>query len=291
LECEAVKNAALLEGTTTPTTPSTEGGMETETGTEREGMDMNMDEMCPLTNFLMESTKSLCIQGTECKRCYIPELISNTTMMTNLELATMPQCPPCVYAGLNIESPARKICNTLYVGSSLLIPEKEVPPQPAGESFGRGVAGYELDTLNNVLSFWLSWSNLTTATIEGHIHRGFVNESGPIVFPFLPPTEGVNGTITELQVIANHGFVQAEWKIMSLEVMQRLLAGGYYFNVHSQMFPLGEIREQIILNKTDKCITECKPLLGVESQNGIEMGEARMGLGRIQINTSAPVTH
>ncbi|MDB5454074.1 MAG: autotransporter outer rane beta-barrel protein, partial [Caulobacteraceae bacterium] len=74
--------------------------------------------------------------------------------------------------------------------------------------------------------------NIPAAIVTGgHIHRGPVGVNGPIILPF--PNNGVSpvGPLT--------------WAIPSAEVVN-LKADGLYMNIHTQQFPAGAIRGQIV---------------------------------------------
>ena len=70
---------------------------------------------------------------------------------------------------------------------------------------------------------------LSTVTI-GHIHKGAVGASGPVVFPFTSLATPIVYTSAALDATQ-----EAD-----------LNAGLYYINLHSAAFPAGEIRGQLV---------------------------------------------
>ncbi|MEM1180153.1 MAG: spondin domain-containing protein [Acidobacteriota bacterium] len=62
-----------------------------------------------------------------------------------------------------------------------------------------------------------------------HIHEGAVGENGPVVFPFADPTSPFSQTF-------DVNAAQAE----------AFINGDYYVNIHSEAFPNGEIRGQLV---------------------------------------------
>lgn len=109
------------------------------------------------------------------------------------------------------------------------------PAQEPGQvnSPATGTAKVSYDKSNKVMTYTVSFSNLTSAPTMGHIHgsapRG---TNAPVLFPFkdLPAaTSGtVNGTATLTEAQEND-----------------LLNGLLYFNLHTAANPGGEIRGQI----------------------------------------------
>jgi len=77
-------------------------------------------------------------------------------------------------------------------------------------------------------SFTLSCEHNVGEPIAAHVHRGFADENGPILFDLGSATSPI----------------QATWDLDEDEAI-RLLAGGLYVNVHSNDFTNGEIRGQI----------------------------------------------
>lgn len=125
---------------------------------------------------------------------------------------------------------------TLHFFEANLTGDQEVPPtgSPA-TGFGTVV----LDDVALTITVDLSFSGLTTPSILAHIHEAPFGVNGPIEFPLdlgtaLGQTSGT---------IATQVFPLTE----GLEDVEEFLNAGYYFNVHSEQFPGGEIRGQVLL--------------------------------------------
>ncbi len=110
---------------------------------------------------------------------------------------------------------------------------------PANTSAASGVMNVTYSKKTKMLYFTFSWSNLTGIPVGSHIHgeapRGV---AAPVKFGFtalLP--KALSGNFT-------HSVLVDEVAIKEEE----LLKGLYYLNIHTPMFPGGEIRGQIEFN-------------------------------------------
>lgn len=115
---------------------------------------------------------------------------------------------------------------------ALLFGENEVPPN-GSPAFGVSLLVYNLGT--NQFELSTGFVGLSAAPIGGHIHRAPPGVNGPIIFNFtsaLPPapfgsTVPLNGTL-------------------SADDEVNLFAGNLYVNLHTPLFPAGEIRGQLL---------------------------------------------
>ncbi|MBI4916740.1 MAG: CHRD domain-containing protein [Acidobacteria bacterium] len=106
---------------------------------------------------------------------------------------------------------------------------QEVPPV-ATTATGTGFV--VLDQVGSTITVLLAYSGLTTAATAGHIHRGAAGVNGPVVFNLAPPA------------VTTGAIVPVTFAVTPADIAD-LLAGNFYFNVHSSTFPGGEIRGQI----------------------------------------------
>ena len=103
----------------------------------------------------------------------------------------------------------------------------------------------------SAIHFTLTYSNLEAPVTAAHIHLAQRDVAGGIIAflcggggkPACPQSGTVTGTITPADIIgpATQGIAPGEFR----EVIRAMLAGVTYANVHSQMFPAGEIRGQL----------------------------------------------
>jgi hypothetical protein len=103
---------------------------------------------------------------------------------------------------------------------------QEVPPTP---SPGTGLGCFMLDA-NNMLHYEVSYTGMMGAETAAHIHGPApIGANAGVVFPFAlgTPKIGSFGPLTAVEVAD-------------------LSNGLYYVNIHSQIFPGGEIRGQIL---------------------------------------------
>lgn len=132
---------------------------------------------------------------------------------------------------------------------------KEVPL--ALSTTGRGQFRAQVDERAREISYRLSYSALEGTVTQAHIHLGSVSQAGGIsVFlcsnlgngpagtqscPAAPAT--VSGTITADSIIGPGG--QGLGAGQFDELLAAIRAGATYVNVHSTLYPPGEIRAQL----------------------------------------------
>jgi CHRD domain len=121
----------------------------------------------------------------------------------------------------------------------------EVPPVDT-DGFGVAVLWIQDDGL---IRYFISWENLRSDAFIMHIHFGGPGMNGPIILDFLNPG-ALEGLIALEQSGAAHGtfssahFEPAPGLPTYAMAIQAILDGRCYANVHSRMFPGGEIRGQ-----------------------------------------------
>lgn len=130
---------------------------------------------------------------------------------------------------------------------------------PAVSTTGRGEFRAELARNRNSVNWQLSYANLEGTVTQAHIHFGQRGVNGGVsVFlcsnlgngpagtqPCPQPPATISGTITASDVIgpAGQGIAPGEFD----EFVRAMRAGATYANVHSTLWPGGEIRTQIFM--------------------------------------------
>ena len=102
---------------------------------------------------------------------------------------------------------------------------------PANIGNGTGTIAGGYDDATNILNYSLEWMNLTTPVTNMHFHLGAPGTAGGVELgipgPWISPQLGVGILLNNSQE-AN------------------MLSGDWYVNVHTQSFPGGEIRGQVM---------------------------------------------
>jgi hypothetical protein len=138
--------------------------------------------------------------------------------------------------------------------SATLIGFEEVP---ALSSTGQGTFSMTIDPDEMGFSYRLTYSGLTGTVLQSHIHLGQKGVNGGIMIFFCtnlgngpvgtqncPQSGTITGQVSAADVIggaAAQGIAPGEFA----EVLRAIRAGVAYVNVHSNIFPGGEIRGQV----------------------------------------------
>jgi len=150
--------------------------------------------------------------------------------------------PPCLARGWSLPLALALLSSCGGGGSSgdgiastsifaaTLTSAQEVPSN-ASAATGSGTAS--VDMAPKVLTAAVSTGGIVGTA--AHIHNGAPGVSGPIVFPLTETSAGSGRWSTTAT--------------LTVEQLNLLLSGNYYFNVHSVAFPGGEIRGQIIFQR------------------------------------------
>ncbi len=134
---------------------------------------------------------------------------------------------------------------------------------PSLSSTGNGTFNTDLSNDGTEISYRLSYAGLEGNVTQAHIHFGQTGVSGGIsaflctnlgngpagtqLCPAAPAT--VTGTITAADVIgpAGQGIAAGQFD----ELVRAMRAGATYANVHSTLWPAGEIRAQLDNDQSD----------------------------------------
>ncbi|MBI1332160.1 MAG: CHRD domain-containing protein [Armatimonadetes bacterium] len=118
---------------------------------------------------------------------------------------------------------------SLWAVTSTLDGISEVPPNA---SPAVGVVAGIYDDVTNTLTMDTSASGLLGPSTAAHIHTGAPGTSGAVLFP-------LTGTVGSTTYLSHDMFVLTDASELDL------LGGMLYVNVHSTVFPGGEIRGQL----------------------------------------------
>jgi CHRD domain-containing protein len=125
---------------------------------------------------------------------------------------------------------ARSQADTLRIAADMTAAnETPTPKGDVGNAHGTFTATLTKSGTGGQLSWRLEFSGLTGNAIAAHIHVGAAGVAGPVRVPLCAPcTSGVSGTAT-----------------ITAEVLDAIMAGRAYVNVHTPTNPAGEIRDQV----------------------------------------------
>ena len=101
----------------------------------------------------------------------------------------------------------------------------ESSPNP---STATGSSAGTFNTSTKILTLTTTYSGIDVTA--GHIHKGEIGVSGPVVFPFVITASPITFTSSALTALEE----------------QDLMGNKYYVNLHSAAYPGGEIRGQLI---------------------------------------------
>jgi hypothetical protein len=125
---------------------------------------------------------------------------------------------------------ARTQAAKVEIGASMAAAQEVPAPKgDVGSATGAFTGTLTKSDTGAVLSWQLSFSNLTGPGTAAHIHTGEPGKPGPVVVPLCSPcTSGATGT-------AN----------VPAAVLSAIESNGAYVNVHTKTNPAGEIRGQV----------------------------------------------
>ncbi|NJN58452.1 MAG: CHRD domain-containing protein [Leptolyngbyaceae cyanobacterium SL_5_9] len=144
--------------------------------------------------------------------------------------------------------------------------EQEVAPNVSTSSaMGTATGALVGDLTSWVFNYSVEYTGLEGPLADGHIHFGDRGTNGPVIH-FLDNIDSFRGT-TSGTIVGDYTSedVIAAGMVTPDVVFNSFLAGGYYFNVHSETFPGGEIRGQIDSFEEVESVPEPTMVLGMLS--------------------------
>lgn len=123
-----------------------------------------------------------------------------------------------------------------------LTTQQEVPAVKAEtptSAAGRGAVVISLDRTE--VAYAVTWFGTSGNVMAAHFHRAAAGSPGPVVQTICGgPAPAISGPCPT----GTSGTVAGVWKIPQ-NLLQELLQGNLYINMHTQLNPAGEIRGQV----------------------------------------------
>ncbi len=126
---------------------------------------------------------------------------------------------------------AERLPGSNHGGRPLIAHMTGAQETPPNASPGTGTTEITVNVGQSEICWSLTVQNLLAAVTAAHIHVAPVGVAGPIVVPLTPPTSG-----------SSHGCGTVD-NDLAKDILQHSEA--YYVNVHTTLFPAGEIRGQL----------------------------------------------
>ncbi len=110
-----------------------------------------------------------------------------------------------------------------------------------------GTAEVSVDVANREVAVTLTVFNVPTATTAGHIHVGPAGIAGPVVLNFPPAVVGRTGDFAMTFRLGERDFVARPAQGINTldDMLQAIVNGNSYVNIHTTQNPGGEIRGQL----------------------------------------------
>lgn len=117
-------------------------------------------------------------------------------------------------------------------------------PTPAEETPSGGIGSGSLiyDAASGELDFAFAYRGLSDAAAAAHFHNGAPGETGPVVQTICGAPEPA---IVGSECPGASGFLQGTWEVPE-DMVEPLMKGNLYFNIHTPLNQPGELRGQIV---------------------------------------------
>ena len=117
-------------------------------------------------------------------------------------------------------------------------------PTPTN-SLGTGEAFIHFNAGADTITYDVLYQGLSGNATVSHIHVGPINGTGPVVLPFTPNPTGMSGELTGTLTNANIVNQATSGLTDISQIAAQIQAGNSYVNIHTNLFPGGEIRGQL----------------------------------------------
>ena len=110
-----------------------------------------------------------------------------------------------------------------------------------------GTATVSVDATNEEVAVQLNLFNFATGTTAGHIHVGPRGVAGPVVLNFPIPAQRTGDLPLSFRLGVAAFVARPEIGINTMsDLIQAIVGGGAYVNIHTSQYPAGEIRGQLV---------------------------------------------
>ncbi len=120
---------------------------------------------------------------------------------------------------------------------------EEVPPNASPAT---GFATLQIDIISRAWTLDISWGTLIAPMTVAHIHRAPIGVNGPVIIGLDGSGSPAWPLFAPGSTSFNSGGALPAPFLWPASELQNLLDGNTYINIHSQFFPGGEIRGQLV---------------------------------------------
>jgi len=132
--------------------------------------------------------------------------------------------------------------NTLHSFNATFTTSQETGPIiPSTPPNANASGHFDFDDQTHLLSFTITYNDLSDAPTMAHIHHGSLHENGPVAVMICSKSgTSILGSCPP----ANHGILAGQWLVPD-DLVEELLNGHIYINFHTSLNPTGELRAQL----------------------------------------------